>query len=83
MRSNVALVLPRPPRDARDGESPSVNASQDPLPAFRPIDSIVVVIDDRELETLGTLFAMSPLRHAMTFEAYLATRGYARPSERR
>lgn len=82
MRSSVARVLPRPPGETREGESPSVNASEYPPPALRPIDGIVVVIDDRELDTLGTLFAISPLRHAMTFEAYLAMRGYARTSGR-
>jgi len=79
-RSIAALVLRRPPRESREGESPTASTREYPQPALRPIEGIIVVIDDRELDTLGKLFAISPLRHAMTFEAYVAMRGYARAS---
>ena len=42
-----------------------------------------MVIDDAELEALATVFAMSPVRQAMTFEAYLAVKGFARSIARR
>jgi hypothetical protein len=47
-------------------------------PSLRPIEDLLIVIDDAELEALAKVFAMSPARQAMTFEAYLAVKGFAR-----
>jgi hypothetical protein len=52
-------------------------------PSLCPIEELLVVIDDAELEALATVFAMSPVRQAMTFEAYLAVKGFARSIARR
>jgi hypothetical protein len=43
---------------------------------FEPLSNLVLWIPDEQLEALGTLFAASPLRRAMTFEGYLVVRGY-------
>ena len=40
------------------------------------IDSIVIMISDGQLDALAPTFLMSPLRQAMTFEAYLAVKGF-------
>jgi len=48
--------------------------------AFSPIDGMLVVMPDEQLDALGTIFASSPLRKAMTFEGYLAAKGFGRPS---
>jgi len=44
------------------------------------LHQIVLMIPDDQLEALGTLFAASPLRKAMTFEGYLVVKGYGYPS---
>jgi hypothetical protein len=46
------------------------------VPSFAPIDDLVILIGDEQLEALGALFCMNPVRRAMTFEAYLAVRGF-------
>ena len=46
--------------------------------AFEPIADALILIADDQLEALGTIFCSSPLRKAMTFEAYLVIKGYAR-----
>jgi hypothetical protein len=43
------------------------------------LDQIVLMIPDEQLEAMGTLFAASPLRKAMTFEGYLVVKGYGHP----
>ena len=43
------------------------------------LDQIVLMIPDDQLDALGTLFAASPLRRAMTFEGYLVVKGYGYP----
>jgi hypothetical protein len=43
---------------------------------FQPLDDVILQIPDEQLEALGTLFAASPLRKAMTFEAYLFVKGF-------
>jgi len=43
------------------------------------LDQIVVMIPDDQLDALGTLFAASPLRKAMTFEGYLIVKGFGQP----
>jgi hypothetical protein len=50
-------------------------------PSLRPLERLFIVIDDAELETLAKVFAMSPVSQAMTFEAYLAVKGFARRSD--
>jgi hypothetical protein len=52
-------------------------------PSLRPIDELLVVVDDAELEALAKVFTMSPVRRAMTFEAYLAVKGFARSVPKR
>jgi hypothetical protein len=47
---------------------------------FNPIDGILVVMPDEQLDALCTIFASSPLRKAMTFEGYLVAKGFGRPS---
>jgi hypothetical protein len=39
---------------------------------------LIVVLGDEQLEALAAAFLMHPARKAMTFEAYLAVRGFAR-----
>lgn len=81
MEGSAARILPLAAREARSqSESRHADGSG---PSLRPIEGILIVIDDGALEALATVFAMSPVREATTFEAYLAMRGYARASERR
>jgi hypothetical protein len=44
------------------------------------LEQIVLMIPDEQLDALGTLFAASPLRKAMTFEGYLVVKGYGYPA---
>ena len=48
-------------------------------PAFTAIEGILVVLPDEQLDALGTIFALSPLRKAMTFEGYLIAKGFGHP----
>jgi hypothetical protein len=50
-----------------------------PAPAFSPIEGVLVVLPDEQLDALGTIFASSPLRKAMTFEGYLIVKGFGQP----
>jgi hypothetical protein len=50
-----------------------------PSPAFSAIEGILVVLPDEQLDALGTIFASSPLRKAMTFEGYLIAKGFGQP----
>jgi hypothetical protein len=74
-RANV-LPLPSqvdpPTRDAAERHEESLP------PRLGPIDDMIVVIGDRELDSLAQLFATSPFKQGMTFEAYLAMKGFAR-----
>jgi hypothetical protein len=49
------------------------------VPAFSPIEGVLVVLPDEQLDALGTIFASSPLRKAMTFEGYLIVKGFGQP----
>ena len=72
----TVLTLPNhvesPAREAAERHEESLP------PRLAPIEDIIVVIDDRELDTLAQLFAISPFKRGMTFEAYLAMKGFAR-----
>ena len=56
----------------------SLGAPPPPVPAFSAIDGILVVLPDEQLDALGTIFASSPLRKAMTFEGYLVAKGFGK-----
>lgn len=43
---------------------------------FGPLEGVVVMIPDEQLDALGSIFAASPLRGAMTFEGYLVVKGF-------
>lgn len=58
-------------------EAPSTPSP--PAPEFTAIDGILLVLPDEQLEALGTIFASSPLRKAMTFEGYLVVKGFGQP----
>jgi hypothetical protein len=47
-------------------------------PGFSPVEGIFVMMPDEQLDALGTIFASSPLRKAMTFEGYLIAKGFGR-----
>jgi hypothetical protein len=78
------MLLSSPSREALASDVVDVRgeAFSSP-PSLRPIEELLVVIDDADLEALATVFAMSPVRQAMTFEAYLAVKGFARSIARR
>jgi hypothetical protein len=57
----------------------ALGAPLPPVPAFSPIEGISVVLPDEQLDALGTIFASSPLRKAMTFEGYLVAKGFGEP----
>ena len=73
-----ATVLSLPSRVEPPAREVGERREESQPPRFAPIDGIIVVIGDRELDTLAHLFAISPLKPAMTFEAYLAMKGFAR-----
>jgi hypothetical protein len=86
--SPVASVLSLPNRETLTSDGPDRREQENtPGPSLRPIEDLLILIEDEELEALAKVFAMSPVRRAMTFEAYLAVRGFARriskPSESR
>lgn len=74
MDSQVAKVIPWNAK-AQVKEEATAGAGE---PRFAPLDGIVIIVSDDQLDALATTFRMSPLRKAMTFEAYLAMRGFAR-----
>ena len=77
--SSKAKVFSLPVRT--EAPSAPVEAPELPTPdgaRFGAIDDMLIVIGDMELDAFAQLFSISPLRHAMTFEAYLATKGFAR-----
>ncbi len=78
MESHGAKVLPWTGKAVpirEDGTAKAVTAEP---PSFAPIESLLIVVSDEHLDALGALFCMSPARKAMTFEAYLAVRGFGR-----
>jgi len=76
-----ARVIPWSTRPQQGKEStitvpvtPEVSSTQ--VPDFAALDGVLLVLPDEQLDALGTIFASSPLRRAMTFEAYLIVKGY-------
>ncbi len=65
----------------RGGGTPVLAAELAPMPAGQlgPLDGLTIMIPDEQLEALGTIFAASPLRKAMTFEGYLVVKGFGYP----
>jgi hypothetical protein len=78
MESQAAKVLPWTGKSPQSREPVRAEPVVAQPPSFAPIDGIVIVIPDEHLEALAALFCMSPVRRAMTFEAYLAVRGFSR-----
>lgn len=79
MESQGAKVIPWSGKGAAAARSDV--AAGTGSPAFQPLEDLFIVISDDQLEALAALFRMSPLRRAMTFEAYLAVKGYGRRIE--
>jgi len=75
MDAHGAKVIPWSGKKARAREEETTRAE---APSFAPLDDVMIVIGDEQLEALAATFHMSPARRAMTFEAYLAVRGFAR-----
>jgi len=78
----TARVIPWKPVAAKERPPVAVETSSGPAElALRveSLDQIVLTIPDEQLEALGTLFAASPLRKAMTFEGYLVVKGFGHP----
>ena len=74
----TARVLPWTGKTSRTAV---VSEPPHPLPHFELLEEALIVLPDEQLEALGSIFAMSPLRRAMTFEGYLVVKGYARGLE--
>ena len=68
-RPSAPMSLPAPSTPI--AEAPPLGCGEDSL----------ILLSDEQLDALGTIFCMSPLRKSMTFEAYLVVRGFARPAE--
>jgi hypothetical protein len=78
MSSKKAMSLFSPSRETLASDVVDVNGEEHSFgPSLRPIEELFIVIDDADLDALATVFAMSPVRQAMTFEAYLAVKGFA------
>ena len=77
MEMQGAKVIPWGGKAARQ-ESPSAAEVRGEVPSFAPLDEVVIVLSDEHLEALAAAFLMNPARRAMTFEAYVAARGFAR-----
>ena len=79
MSSKKAMSLFSPSRETLASDVIELREEEYLFPAsLRPIEEILVVIDDEELEALAKVFAMSPVKRAMTFEVFLAVEGFAR-----
>ena len=78
----TAKVIPwssKPATRERPSTPSGVEMTNNPVDSgrrFEPLTDVVLWIPDEQLEALGTLFASSPLRKAMTFEGYLVVKGY-------
>ena len=83
MSSKKAMLLSSPSRETPASDVVDVRGDAYSFPPSPRPKEILVVIDDAELEVLAKAFAMSPVRQAMTFEAYLAVKGFARSIARR
>lgn len=71
-------VAKEPPVSAGLASEATVGAS--PEGRFAPLGEFLVTIPDEQLHALGAIFMASPLRKAMTFEAYLVTKGFGQPA---
>ncbi len=79
-----ARIIPWSGRARQVRESPvTVSTTSEAAGALAPglaaLDGVLLVLPDEQLEALGTIFASSPLRRAMTFEGYLVVKGLGRP----
>jgi hypothetical protein len=72
----TAKVLPWTGKQTKETGAPEAALSG--VTQFEPLSDALIVMPDEQLEALGSIFAMSPLRKAMTFEGYLVVKGYAR-----
>ena len=82
MESQTAKVIPWSGKAGHGGaEERSVASRGNDMPSFAPIDGLIIVLTDEQLDALATTFRLSPVRRAMTFEAYLAVRGFGRPAD--
>ena len=78
METQGAKVIPWGGKTAHGRqEVPAADVRLD-VPSFAPLDDLVIVLSDEHLEALAAAFLMNPARRAMTFEAYVAARGFAR-----
>lgn len=80
----TARVIPWSARTQQGKENPATvpatpEASSTPAPEFVALDGVLLVLPDEQLDALGTIFASSPLRRAMTFEGYLIVKGFGQP----
>ncbi len=73
----TAKVLAWNGRSAQPKEKTGANSAVASATEFAPL-GYAIVIPDEQLDALGTIFSSSPLRKAMTFEAYLVAKGFAR-----
>ncbi|MGH7819043.1 MAG: hypothetical protein ACREQ9_04655 [Candidatus Binatia bacterium] len=76
MDSQVAKVIPWNAKAKPAGEEATAGSAAEVR--LSPLDGVVILIGDDQLDALATTFLMSPYRNAMTFEAYLAVKGFAR-----
>ncbi len=80
---SVARVIPLGGKVGQAREKPASERlppaiGGDSGPALQPLaGDALIVVPDQQLEALGALFQMSPLRSVMTFEAYLIMKGFA------
>jgi hypothetical protein len=59
---------------------PDATASMTLEGRFGALEGYIVMIPDDQLDALGSIFAASPLRGAMTFEGYLIAKGFGHPT---
>jgi hypothetical protein len=82
MSSKTTMLVSSPSRETLASDVVDVRGDAYSFPPSPRPKEILVVIDDAELEVLAKAFAMSPVRQAMTFEAYLAVKGLAQTPPR-
>ena len=84
MSAAHATVLSLPNRGDSIPNVTDIRARRESVePRFGPIDDLLIVIGDKELEAFAQLFAKSSLKRGMTFEAYLAVKGFGRSVPKR
>jgi hypothetical protein len=77
MESQSAKVIQWNAKPGKGRDDPASDAATGPV-TLGPLEDVLIVLSDEQLDAMAATFRMNPARKAMTFEAYLTVRGFAR-----